>query len=71
MPGVALSGEPQKLPPANVVEFHFDEGSRVIFRPSGTEPKMKAYIYAKGKSAEEADTLASDLASETAKLLEA
>ena len=71
MPGVALSGEPQKLPPANVVEFQFDEGSRVIFRPSGTEPKMKAYIYARGNSAEEADTLASILASETAKLLEA
>ncbi|MFP4461272.1 MAG: phospho-sugar mutase [Thermotogota bacterium] len=29
---------------ADVVEFLFQTGDRMIFRPSGTEPKIKAYI---------------------------
>jgi phosphomannomutase len=31
------------LPPSDVVRLHL-EGARVIVRPSGTEPKLKAYI---------------------------
>jgi phosphomannomutase len=31
------------LPPSDVVRLHLD-GGRVIVRPSGTEPKLKAYI---------------------------
>ena len=31
------------LPPSDVVRLHL-EGARVIIRPSGTEPKLKAYI---------------------------
>ena len=34
-----------KLPPSNVLRFMV-EGGRVIIRPSGTEPKIKAYIEA-------------------------
>ena len=29
---------------ADVVEYRFQNGDRVIFRPSGTEPRIKAYI---------------------------
>ena len=32
------------LGPANVLQWDLDDGSRVIFRPSGTEPKLKAYL---------------------------
>ena len=32
------------LPPSNVLAFELDGGSRVIARPSGTEPKIKLYI---------------------------
>jgi phosphomannomutase len=31
------------LPPSDVVRLHL-EGARVIIRPSGTEPKLKAYV---------------------------
>ena len=31
-----------------------DDGSWYAVRPSGTEPKIKLYIYSKGKSREEA-----------------
>lgn len=32
------------LPPANVLSFDLEGGSRVIARPSGTEPKIKFYF---------------------------
>jgi len=34
----------------NILVFHLQEGQRVIFRPSGTEPKLKIYIDTKGTS---------------------
>ena len=36
------------LPLSNVLEFHLDNDSKFIARPSGTEPKIKFYIEAKG-----------------------
>jgi phosphoglucomutase len=42
------------LPDSNVLEFNTESGYKVIIRPSGTEPKMKAYLSAVGKSAYEA-----------------
>ncbi|MDP3209567.1 MAG: phospho-sugar mutase, partial [Rhodoglobus sp.] len=32
------------FPPGNILRIRFDNGARVIVRPSGTEPKLKIYI---------------------------
>lgn len=41
-------GGTQRLPESNVLEMRLAGGSRVLVRPSGTEPKVKAYVFAKG-----------------------
>lgn len=48
------SDAPQKLPCANVVEFQLKGGHKLIIRPSGTEPKVKAYAFVKGEDEQQA-----------------
>jgi phosphoglucomutase len=57
------------LPKSNVLTFRLEEGAQVIFRPSGTEPKMKAYITAIGDTKEAADSLADTLSAAAKALL--
>ena len=38
------------LPKSNVLSYYLGDGSKVIVRPSGTEPKIKAYITACGET---------------------
>ena len=45
------------LPKANVIEFDLEGGNKAIVRPSGTEPKIKLYVFAKGDDAASADAL--------------
>ena len=40
--------EPTNLPKSNVIKFFLKDHETVIFRPSGTEPKLKAYVFANG-----------------------
>ena len=36
------------LPKSDVVEFNLENGWKFIIRPSGTEPKLKAYLFTRG-----------------------
>ncbi len=42
--------EETHMPKSNVLKYKFDDGSWYAIRPSGTEPKIKIYIYSTGKS---------------------
>ena len=57
------------LPRSDVLTYHLDCGASVIVRPSGTEPKIKAYYSTKGDSREAAAALQQKLAASVNKLL--
>lgn len=54
---VDYQGGVNGLPSANVVEFRLENDAKLIVRPSGTEPKIKAYLFAKGASKDAAEAL--------------
>ncbi len=43
----------EDIPPQNALKFRLKDGSWYAIRPSGTEPKIKIYIYTKGETDEE------------------
>lgn len=57
------------LPKADVIEFDLEGGNKAIVRPSGTEPKIKLYIFAKGEDAAAADALIAAIEEDGRKLL--
>lgn len=57
------------LPASNVIAFHLENDNAVIIRPSGTEPKIKLYVTAVGKSKDEALTVCAKLVDSTKKIL--
>lgn len=50
------------LPPADMLEYILRDASRVILRPSGTEPKVKLYIEVPASSRQEAEARSDQLA---------
>ena len=48
------------LDKSNFIEYYTDDFSFII-RPSGTEPKLKFYIHAKGKTLDQSKKLASNV----------
>lgn len=60
----------QELPPSDVLEWRLEGGSRVLLRPSGTEPKLKAYVFAKGPTQDAAESLLHTLCSDVTSLID-
>ncbi len=50
------SEAPTGLPASNMLYYELEGGSAVIIRPSGTEPKIKAYILVRAESDSDAET---------------
>ena len=44
------SKRPTHIVGSNVLSFYLQDGSRLVVRPSGTEPKIKMYVLARGES---------------------
>lgn len=57
------------LPKSNVLAYTLTDGNKVIVRPSGTEPKIKAYITAIGTSEDNAKEIANKLLKDADKLM--
>jgi len=58
-----------ELPKSNVLAYTLTDGNKIIVRPSGTEPKIKAYITAIGKDSASAQAVADKLQAEADKLM--
>ena len=57
------------LPESNMLYFELEGGSAVIIRPSGTEPKIKAYILVRAENESEANTKIAACTEDCKKLL--
>lgn len=45
------------LPKSNVLEYRLENGSKLIVRPSGTEPKIKIYLSGKGSDRDASEAM--------------
>ncbi|WP_028508835.1 phospho-sugar mutase [Ruminococcus sp. NK3A76] len=58
-----------ELPKSDVLAFRLEQGASVIIRPSGTEPKIKAYYTTIGDSRDAAKALEETISADFAKIL--
>ena len=54
---------------SDVLYYELEDGTCFIIRPSGTEPKIKIYVLACGKSRAEAESAALSYVSDTSQTL--
>lgn len=59
------------LPASNVLEFQLAGNFKVIVRPSGTEPKIKVYLFAHGDTKDHAQTILTELSEAATALVHA
>lgn len=57
------------LPKSDVIGFYLSDGSSLIVRPSGTEPKIKVYISSVGKTADDSSAKLSEIEKAGTRLL--
>jgi len=67
---LSVGMRPIKLPKSDVLEYVLEDGSSIIVRPSGTEPKLKIYLSAKGGSKEESDEIIERLKTELREIIQ-
>ena len=57
------------FPKEDILRYYLDDGTRVIARPSGTEPKVKVYIDTEGATSAEAQSRLTEVESDNNKLV--
>ncbi|WP_185903635.1 phospho-sugar mutase [Hathewaya massiliensis] len=62
--------ETLRLPKANVLKFILEDSSSFVIRPSGTEPKLKVYLAARGSGTMEAEAKLSLIKNKILELIE-
>lgn len=60
-----------QYPTEDILRFYLDDGTRVIARPSGTEPKVKVYIDTEGTSSAQARSRVAEVESDINDLISA
>ena len=63
--------EQDELPKSNIMEFVFEDESKVIVRPSGTEPKIKIYLFSHGDDAKNAQQIIEENEARMRKIMQA
>ncbi len=58
-----------QLPKSNVLTFTLEKGASIIFRPSGTEPKIKAYYTTIGETREVAEKLEAEMSDDFKRII--
>lgn len=58
------------FPESDVIQYILEDETYITVRPSGTEPKIKYYIYTKGKSKRESDEKLENILSDFKKYME-
>ncbi|MBQ3279472.1 MAG: phospho-sugar mutase [Clostridia bacterium] len=73
LPGVASRTDYAQgiglLPPADVLEFRMQNGAKLVIRPSGTEPKIKVYLFANAQALPEAESVLGEMETAVGALL--
>ena len=60
---------PIELPKSNVLEYLLENGCTAIVRPSGTEPKIKLYLSAVGKTRADSEQLTKEIGDDMKKIM--
>lgn len=67
---LAVGTKPIRLPKSDVLEYVLEDGSSIVVRPSGTEPKLKIYLSAKGGSRPESEEIIAGLKGELKEIIQ-
>lgn len=66
---LSVGMRPIRLPKSDVLEYVLEDGSSIVVRPSGTEPKLKIYLSAKGESRRDSEEIIGRLKAELKEMI--